>query len=127
MGGRRVVLTGVGCLAVALAVVGAFVPLLPTVPLLLVAAACFARSSETLHRWLLEHPRLGPVVRAYRDGAVPRRARRIAILTIWVSILASALAVPLAWVRALLVTVAAAVTIYLLRLPTREEPPPRRG
>ena len=108
-----------GVVSTGMAVVGAFVPLLPTVPLLLLAAACFARSSETLHRRLLEHPRLGPLVRAYRDGTVPRRAKVTAIAAIWASILASALVVPLPWVRVLLIAVAAAVTVYLVRLPTR--------
>ncbi len=117
----RAALAAVGALSVAVAVVGVFVPVLPTVPLLLLAAACFARSSERLHRWLLGHPRLGPVVRAYRDGAVPRRARRAAIAVIWVSIGLSSLVVPLVWVRALMFGIAVAVTVYLVRLPTRED------
>ncbi len=119
----RALLVALGVASTGLAVVGAFVPLLPTVPLLLVAAACFARSSETLHRRLLDHPRLGPVVRAYRDGTVPRRAKVTAVAAIWVSILASAVVVPLPWVRALLIAVAAAVTVYLVRLPTRARGP----
>ena len=119
----RALLVALGVVSTGMAVVGAFVPLLPTVPLLLLAAACFARSSETLHRRLLEHPRLGPLVRAYRDGTVPRRAKVTAIAAIWASILASALVVPLPWVRVLLIAVAAAVTVYLVRLPTRAPRP----
>ena len=116
----RVLLVAAGVASTGLAVAGIFLPVLPTVPLLLLAAACFARSSEKLHRWLLEHPRLGPVVRAYREGAVPRRAKRVAIAVIWASIGLSAAVVPLVWVRVVLVSVAGAVTAYLLRLPTRD-------
>ncbi len=115
----RTALVGVGIGATALAVVGAFVPVLPTVPLLLLAAACFARGSHRLHRWLMDHRRLGPLVRAYGDGRVPRRAKVTAIGVIWVSITASVLVVPLVWVRVVLITVAAGVTVYLWRLPTR--------
>ncbi len=116
----RPVLVAVGIGATVLAVVGVFLPVLPTVPLLLLAAACFARGSDRLYRWLMEHHRLGPLVRSYRDGKVPRRAKATAIGVIWISISLSALVVPLPWVRGVLLIVAAGVTVYLLRLPTRE-------
>ncbi len=115
----RTALVAAGIGATVLAVVGAFVPVLPTVPLLLLAAACFARGSDRLHRWLMEHDRLGPLVRAYQDGKVPRRAKMTAIGVIWASISVSVLVVPLPWVRVVLLAVAAGVTVYLLRLPTR--------
>jgi hypothetical protein len=110
-------------LSTGLAVLGIFLPLLPTVPLLLLAAACFARSSESFHRWLLEHRHLGPLLRPYLQRAgIPRRARLKAIAVIWVTIPASALfLVPQPWVRLIMIIVALAVTLYLLRLPTQEE------
>jgi len=118
-------------LSLLLAVLGAFLPLLPTVPLLLLAAACFARSSPRFHDWLLDHPRLGPLVRTYRDGrGIPRRAKLVAIVMIWVSVPTSAfLVVPLPWVRGLLLGIAIAITWYLLRLPTLEEldPPAQKN
>lgn len=112
-----------GLLSTALAVIGIFLPLLPTVPLLLLAAACFARSSETFYNWLLDHRHLGPMLQPWLDGAgIPRRTRVKAIALVWVTITISALLfVSLPWVRVLLFTVALCVTIYLLRLPTRIE------
>jgi len=120
---KRWCLLVAGLVSTALAILGIFLPLLPTVPLLLLAAACFARSSETFYRWLLEHRHLGPLLQPYLDGAgIPRQSRVKAIALVWITITASAfLFVPLPWVRVLMFAVALFVTIYLLRLPTRIE------
>lgn len=109
--------------SLALGVLGIFLPLLPTVPLLLLAAACFARSSRRFHVWLLEHPQFGPLISGYLDGqGIPLRAKISAILLLWTSItISSLLFVPFQWVRILLIVIAAGVTIYLLRLPILEE------
>ncbi|BCR03220.1 hypothetical protein DESUT3_02890 [Desulfuromonas versatilis] len=111
-----------GLLCTALGVLGIFLPLLPTTPLLLLAAACFARSSERFHRWLLEHRRLGPIIGGYLDGSgIPLKAKIYAIVLIWLTLTPSALLlIPLVWVRVLLFAIALGVTLYLLRLPTRE-------
>ena len=108
-----------GMCATGLGIVGMFVPVLPTVPFLLLAAACFARSSERLHDWLVTHPHLGPLVRDYLDGrGIPEQTRRKAIFLLWASILLSIFLVAQLAVRLLLLTVAVGVTWYLLRLPT---------
>lgn len=118
----RVALMIIGCCCTVLAVIGIFVPLLPTVPLLLLAAACFARSSEQFHGWLLEHPRLGPMICGYLDGqGIPLRAKINAILLIWISIPISVLFfIPLFWVKVFLIAIGLCVTVYLLRLPLCE-------
>jgi len=120
---RKWCLLTAGLLCTGLAILGIFLPLLPTVPLLLLAAACFARSSEPFYLWLLEHRHLGPLLQPYLHGdGIPRQARRKAIALIWLTIPASALfLVPIPWVRGLMFVVALAVTLYLLRLPTREK------
>ncbi|MFQ8432190.1 YbaN family protein [Amaricoccus sp. W119] len=76
----RGVYLGCGVCFVALGAVGVVLPVLPTTPFLILAAACFARSSEKLERRLLDHPRLGPPLRAWREhGAIPRRAKVLAL------------------------------------------------
>ena len=119
----RALLLGVGVLATALGVLGIFLPLLPTVPLLLLGAACFARSSQRCYTWLLDHPRLGPMVSDYLDGCgIPLRAKVWAILLLWTSIsLSTLLLVPSLPVKVTLFAVAIGVTLYLLRLPTRND------
>lgn len=65
---------------VALGFVGAFLPVLPTVPFLILAAACFARSSTRLEAWLLGHRIFGPMLRDWRhDGAIPLRGKIAAV------------------------------------------------
>ncbi|MEX2473182.1 MAG: YbaN family protein [Gemmatimonadota bacterium] len=75
-----------GWLALALAVVGAFLPVIPTTPLVLVAAWCFSKGSERLHDWLLENRRFGPIVRDWERHRVIRTRAKV---------LATAMIVPL--------------------------------
>ncbi len=74
---------GIGLLTLALGMVGAFLPILPTVPFLLLSAFCFARSSERLYNWLLSHPLFGPPIQDWRrNGAIRRRAKFLATASI---------------------------------------------
>ncbi|HEU5162112.1 MAG TPA: YbaN family protein [Thermoanaerobaculia bacterium] len=116
-------LLGLGCLSVALGVLGLVVPLLPTTPLLLLAAFCFARSSERFHAWLLNNRVFGQTIRNYRDGlGLPMRQKIVTLAILWVTVVStSLLVVPLWPVRILLAVIASGVTVYLLSLPTRRE------
>jgi len=95
-------------------------PVLPTAPFVLLAAACFMRSSERLHRWLVGHPTFGVHIRDYLAGRGLRgRTKAVALLTLWASVALSVLVlVPLPLVDAAILVVAAGVTAYIWRLPT---------
>ena len=78
---KRPAFFAAGCVLVAVGFVGAFLPLLPTTPFLILAAACFARSSPRLERWLLNHPQFGPTLRSWREhGAIPVKAKVFACI-----------------------------------------------
>ena len=116
---RWLLLAG-GALCVLLGVAGIVLPLVPTTPFLLLAAWCFARSSERFYRRLLAHRWLGPYIRNYRDGGgMTRRAKVSTLVLLWIAIGSTVVvAASAGWARLLLLAVAAGVTIYLLRLPT---------
>ena len=112
-----------GVLAVVLGVVGIFLPLLPTTPFLLLAAACFARGSPRLHHALMAHPVCGPYLRNYHEGrGIPRRAKVIALLMMWSSLGVALWRFEHLWLRLALLAIGAGVTIYLLRLPSSPGP-----
>ncbi len=80
---QKSILIALGLLLVGLAVLGMLLPVLPTTPLLLLALACFARSSERLHGWLLSHRAFGPVIRNWHETrSMPRRAKIGAVVSI---------------------------------------------
>lgn len=123
----RALLWLLGALALALGVVGLFLPLLPTTPFVLLAAACWMRASPRLHRWLREHRRFGPMVVGWeRERALPRRLKILALVTMNGSILASVLLMPpRPWLQGGLLAIAIGVSIYLIRLPDlRPNPSP---
>jgi len=98
-----------GLIALGLGAIGLFLPLLPTVPFLILAAFCFARSSQRLEAWLLAHPRYGPHIHAWRErGAISRRGKRAAFAAFALSILLGFLL--LAWPWSLLPVGAALVS-----------------
>lgn len=107
-----------GAVALALGVVGVVTPLLPTVPFLLLAAFCFARSSGRLHDWLVTHPTLGPPIRDWQhSGAIRPKAKRLATLSIGVTLVVSVLLGLTLWILAVQAAVLTAVLVFIWRRP----------
>lgn len=114
---RRLLWVLAGALALALGIVGIFLPLLPTTPLVLLAAFCFARGSTRCERWLVSHPRFGPMIRDWRARrAIPRRVKHLAwtMMAIGSAIAAWALPARVAWLPA---ACCLAVALWMARLP----------
>jgi hypothetical protein len=117
----RIALVAAGSLALALGALGVFLPLLPTTPLLLLAAFCYARGSHRFHAWLTERSPFAGYISAYRDGrGVPVLQKVLTLVALWGTITATALlAVERVWLRLVLLAVAAGVTVHVLSLPVR--------
>jgi uncharacterized membrane protein YbaN (DUF454 family) len=112
----------IGLLAVALAMVGAVLPLLPTVPFLLVAVFAFARSSDRLHTWLISHPRFGLTLdNWHRHGRIDRRAKKAAVLAIALTFTISCFSGLAGWILAIQFVVLAAVAGFILSRPDGTE------
>lgn len=115
----RYVYLAIGLVFTALGILGAFLPVLPTTPLLLVSLWAFAKSSQRLERWLLEHPRFGPRLVAWRtQRVIPMPVK----LTAYVSMLASLLLLALTerWLAgAISAGVMAIGAVYISTKPSR--------
>ncbi|HET6599876.1 MAG TPA: YbaN family protein [Burkholderiaceae bacterium] len=115
---QRALWLALGVASFILGMIGIVVPVLPTVPFVLFAAFCFSRSSARLERWLLEHPRLGPPIRAWRESrSISRRAKQLAVVTMTISSALAWWVLPTPW-RWLPASVCAVVGTWLLTLPT---------
>jgi uncharacterized protein len=109
-----------GSLALVTGIVGIFLPLLPTTPFVLLAAFCFSRGSVRCERWLVEHPRLGPIVRDWRaERAIPLRAKQLATVMMAFGSAWAAWQLPgrYGWIPA---ACCAGVAAWMWSLPTRQ-------
>ena len=116
---RKALFIVLGTIFVVIGVIGAFVPLLPTTPFLLLASACYARGSDRLHSWLMNHRFMGPYLRNIKEQrAMPMAAKVTTVTVLWISIAFSIIAIERLSVRAILVLTAICTTTYVLRMRT---------
>lgn len=99
---------------VGLGILGYILPVMPGTVFMILALCCFKRGSEKFETWLLEHPRVGPVLRDWdRDRSIRPRTKVVAIAMIWVCIGGSLFVVHKAWVAWMLLAIAVGLTFYL--------------
>lgn len=132
--GRKIVRTLwfiAGTICVVLGAIGMVLPILPTTPFLLAAAACYYKSSERMHKWLLNNKWFGEYIRNYTEGrGLPMKTKIAALSLLWITIvfsivfmlhrlLPAQLVLP---IQLIMVAVAVVVSIHILRLPTFKKP-----
>jgi uncharacterized protein len=114
----RLFWTALGFINVALGLVGLLLPVMPTTIFLIIAAWCFAKGSPQRLEWLLAHARFGPLLRDWRErGAIPRRAKRLAIGMMSLSYIVTFLSVSSSPVRVLVAGILISVSAYILTRP----------
>jgi len=116
----RWVLIIVGSFFAGLGILGIFLPLLPTTPFLLLAAACYIRSSERLYDWLMNNKWIGRYIKNYLEGkGIPLKSKVLSISALWITIGYSVFfVVNIFPVRIILILIAIGVTIHLLSIRT---------
>ena len=109
-----------GTISLVFAAIGVVLPLIPTTPFLLLAVACYCRSSERLYTWLINNRWFGEYIRNYREGrGIPLKTKVVAVTFLWATISVSILfLVPILIVQVLLLVIAIVVSLHILRLPT---------
>lgn len=120
---KKILLILCGWAAVGLGILGVVLPILPTTPFLLVAAACFVRSSERFYDWLLNNRWFGDLFRNYKTRqGIPLKVKIIAICMLWLAISYSALVwVPLLVIKLFLFAIAIGVTMHISSIKTLQE------
>lgn len=114
----RMLLKICACICIGLGVIGAFLPILPTTPFLILATLLSYNSSPKIRRWLLEHPVFGHTIRNYLEHrSITAASLRSALVMLWFCLAVSIWLVSSVWVGTLLLATGGLVTLYLLRLP----------
>ena len=121
---RRGFFMVVGTISLGLGALGLFLPILPTTPFLLVAAACYYKGSERMHRWLLNNKLFGNYIRNYKEGrGITLKAKAITLCLLWTTICYSAFfIVNMTALQIALFVIAGGVTIHILTIPTFRKP-----
>jgi len=105
------------CICIGLGVIGAFLPILPTTPFLILATVLSYNSSPKIKRWLLDHPVFGDTIQHYLENrSITITALRRALVTLWLCLLVSICLISNIWVTTILLVIGGLVTLYLLGL-----------
>lgn len=118
----KIILIVIGGISVVLAILGIFLPLLPTTPFLLLASACFVRASERLHRWLLNNRLFGEYLRNIEDKkGMPLRGKIVTLVLLWASLAYSMYTVRPLLLKVGLFAIGFGVTAFILRMKTLQK------
>lgn len=108
-----------GTLSVILGVIGIFLPVLPTTPFLLLAAALYSKSSDKFYQWLISNRVFGDFIKNYREGrGVSLKARFISLASLWIVMGSTIIfALESGWLKIVLLAIAIAVSVHIMLIP----------
>lgn len=119
---KRQLLIIIGTISIVIGVIGIFIPILPTTPFLLLAAACYLRSSQKFYSWLINNRLFGIYIRNYIEGrGLPIKIKVFTIVLLWVTIGISIWLVANWIVTIILLTIAAAVTLHIIFIRAKQK------
>jgi hypothetical protein len=119
----KVILVASGTFFLVLGIIGIFIPLLPTTPFLLLAAACYARGSKKFYSWLIHNKWLGEYIKNYQEGrGIPLTVKILSVTLLWMTIIFSTIIiVSNILLRIILIIIAIGVTIHIVSIKTLEK------
>jgi uncharacterized protein len=118
----KVLLTIIGSISLVLGILGIFLPLLPATPFLLLASACYLRSSDRLHSRLMNNKVLGTYIRNIQQRrGITLKAKLMTIAILWLSLLFSIYRIDILLVQLMLCFIGVTSSIFILRIKTLKE------
>ena len=119
----KIILVVSGTFFLVLGIIGIFIPILPTTPFLLLAAACYARGSKKFYNWLINNKWLGEYIKNYREGrGIPSTIKIISIILLWITIIFSTIIIVTNYfIQIILIIIAFGVTIHILTIKTMKK------
>lgn len=117
------IFVGSGTFFLLIGIIGIFIPILPTTPFLLLAAACYARGSEKFYNWLINNKWFGEYIKNYRERkGIPLSVKIISITILWITIAFSTfIIVSNLLIQIILIIIAIVITIHILTIKTKEK------
>ena len=117
---KRILFSVLGTIFLGIGCIGIILPILPTTPFLLLAAACYVRGSERIHRWMMRNRLFGEFIKNYMEGkGIKSRQKVITLAFLWVMIIFTTVyMIENMIVRILLLIIALTVSVHILKLPT---------
>ena len=109
-----------GTISLGFGVIGIFLPLVPTTPLLLLSAACYYKGSKRMHHWMLTNKWFGPYLKNYQDGrGISIRTKLLTIVLLWITLsYTSLIVINYLPIQVILFVIAITVTFHILTRPT---------
>lgn len=119
---KKVLLLISGFLFLGFGIVGAFIPVLPTTPFVLLAAGCFGGSSQKIYLWLIKTKYFGSFIKNYKEkNGVSMKIKLRAIIFLWAGLIFSSIIFKKLYLWIILSIIGICVSIHILKISSKKE------